>query len=641
MKNQTLSAIKRSNKLSDQEESSNTSCKSEFEDSDSTFNRHKREEEETNVGGFHDFVSEAFGNRGFLLFMVAMCLAIIGTITMKYELECYVADQIETIRLGSIFYVCGVFVLFTALLGSIMEIITLRILKTSTATGGSLIFYVNESPFSFSAIIGLVSLLCILMGVTGDFRIHATADAKTQLKMMTFIPTTIIFLCFMTLQQCVVSNTIFSFNYSTYLRRIKRVIFMDLFVSLLARISEFTVKRRGESEESEATIDFEREETDLIDDNPILIARTKTHRMKRKFGTYIFDGKFNGPEKSMTFGTKLCLLKEFASLCRYNPRSEISIISIFGKISDKAQKKAISICKTLIRDQNMRCISDLQFIFKNPADFKHMIEQIGCKRDDQITVKFVEYFIEKCLKEKYLISYSLKQLTAAVERVAVFLKVATFFLYCTCIYISATSEFTAVGGMASAVFGIPIIASVVKDNVINPIMFLFIIHPYDVGDRVMITLNGREENLVVSELNVFSTQFFRWDGTSFFVPNNLLANTAIINVRRSGATMEYHHIQISSSTDHKKVTELKHKLQMFVRNHSNYFTDYVLVNYDRVENSHKLYLKVLMQYKTNLQNHEHYLNLKSIFISYLNKQVNLLGISYELPLQRVEMSESK
>ena len=153
-------------------------------------------------------------------------------------------------------------------------------------------------------------------------------------------------------------------------------------------------------------------------------------------------------------------------------------------------------------------------------------------------------------------------------------------------------------------------------------------------------MNGVIENLVVSELNVFSTQFFRWDGTSFFVPNTLLSQTSICNIRRSGPKLENNIIQISADTNPQKLVELKKRLQRFVKKFPTYYTDYILVNYEKIDDSTKLHIKVLMQYKTNIQNYEHYLTLKSNFICYLNKEIINLGIKYDLPVQKISLEET-
>ena len=61
------------------------------------------------------------------------------------------------------------------------------------------------------------------------------------------------------------------------------------------------------------------------------------------------------------------------------------------------------------------------------------------------------------------------------------------------------------------------------------IIFLFVTHPFDVGDRVLID----DQNLNVKELGILTTVFQRWDGQVIYMPNCILSTKDIMNVRRS------------------------------------------------------------------------------------------------------------
>ncbi|KAK2442346.1 mechanosensitive ion channel protein [Trifolium repens] len=61
------------------------------------------------------------------------------------------------------------------------------------------------------------------------------------------------------------------------------------------------------------------------------------------------------------------------------------------------------------------------------------------------------------------------------------------------------------------------------------IIFLFFMHPYDVGDRCEID----QIEMVVEEINIFTTVFVGSDKRKIILPNNILATKAIHNFRRS------------------------------------------------------------------------------------------------------------
>lgn len=61
------------------------------------------------------------------------------------------------------------------------------------------------------------------------------------------------------------------------------------------------------------------------------------------------------------------------------------------------------------------------------------------------------------------------------------------------------------------------------------IHFIFVEHAYDVGDRVII--DGT--SMIVNRIDLFLTQFVRWDGSILYLNNSSLAGKTIYNARRS------------------------------------------------------------------------------------------------------------
>ncbi|KAF8020629.1 hypothetical protein BT93_G1157 [Corymbia citriodora subsp. variegata] len=66
-------------------------------------------------------------------------------------------------------------------------------------------------------------------------------------------------------------------------------------------------------------------------------------------------------------------------------------------------------------------------------------------------------------------------------------------------------------------------------TIFEAIVFLFVMHPYDVGDRCEI--DGVQ--LVVEEMNILTTVFLRYDNQKIIYPNSTLATKAIGNYYRS------------------------------------------------------------------------------------------------------------
>lgn len=633
------------NEIRDRTDEESTMFKSEIEDSEVTITDKEIDESHSSV--LREAIEDLLMDTRFFFFLIASIFGIMGFFLWDTSINIKVVGKIDEtnssegkLALHYILFAITGTIVGSIFLGLVIEGITFKILKKIINHSNSLVFYLNVCAYHIALCFVLVCLLITILTLFDDF--YIVNSYFPELRIGFFIPITIVFTFFFGLEQCMTQNTRFSFNYSTYLKRIKRAIFMDIFISIMTQLKDFKhVVVDCSSEDENENILNTAFSDDYIDDNDIFVPMKKTRKKTKKLMPYMFDKQFiDSTHTQMPFSTKKLLINEFEKLCRPYRHQTNTILNILTKIKDKAKGKAKILYKILCKDGKIKKLGDFKFVFKNHSIFNEFLEQMGLNKSILVTQDFLEFFIEKNFKEKCLISYSLKQLHAAIDRISFTVQVLIGIIYSICIITSGMGLVNSMGGIASTFFGIPIIASLLKEQLIHPIMFLFIIHPFDVGDRVEIMMNGVIENLVVSELNVFSTQFFRWDGTSFFVPNTLLSQTSICNIRRSGPKLENNIIQISADTNPQKLVELKKRLQRFVKKFPTYYTDYILVNYEKIDDSTKLHIKVLMQYKTNIQNYEHYLTLKSNFICYLNKEIINLGIKYDLPVQKISLEET-
>ena len=87
----------------------------------------------------------------------------------------------------------------------------------------------------------------------------------------------------------------------------------------------------------------------------------------------------------------------------------------------------------------------------------------------------------------------------------------------------------------------------------DSIVYLFVTHAYDSGDRVFIGT----ENLVVKEMGIFSTTFIRVDGTLATYYNSILFGMKVINVRRSDNMVENMTLQVGWHTTEKQLDDLE------------------------------------------------------------------------------------
>lgn len=405
-----------------------------------------------------------------------------------------------------------------------------------------------------------------------------------------------------------------NFNYSIYIDRIRRCIVEEVFLNMFRR-------------------------------------KNKPKKIHYLIKTFVLD-------KEMDIFKRRLLFKEFQKSYKISEKSRKK-----EKYKEFAFKKANSLHFRALTNYKITYVGDInrmlnQYINSENADkneFDRNYNTQNTEGKSLLVDKFIKILdlpskyrldgkgfykiIKRVDKEKYILSKNLEQMSAALDRVCVFMKFLIIIIAILMLYIKVSKELASTAGVISAIFGTQIISNSFSSNAINSLIFLFIIHPYDIGDRIFVSLDNCIENLVVSELNVFSTVFQRWNGTCVYVPNSLLSTKLITNIRRSGIIADSHKIQINARTDQSKLLSLKSTIEAFLKKHKEDFTDYCMVNYESIENSNKLHMKVYMQYKTNSQNYELYLKRKTNFLSFLNRSLQVLEIEYCLPPQRVVLKK--
>lgn len=520
------------------------------------------------------------------------------------------------VHVGAAFLVTGIALLGSVLLGIIIQHVTMHYLKKTRGTA-SCCFYVNELSFHISTFIAILSVHIFIFNRYADFCVLKIASIKLYAHRSLCL---LMFADFiLAILKAAVKYVSMRFNYNTYINSIRKCLLFDFFVALISSIRE--------DEDGERKITVE------TGDGPL-----KMLMGRGALNTFILQKRFRIDNAiQLSFAEKRLLIKEFMNL---EDRTYVgSLPVVLGKIKDRAESRAVKLVRKLRRQDGIKQIDDISRFFEDEMAFRFLILQLKLKGDEAIEKGRISAIIERSYKDKYVIKRNLEQINSAIERVSFFAELGICATTLAFMFISASIQMDYISGVISWIFGTQFISKILSDGILQSIIFLFVIHPFDIGDRVLIRLGGREENLVVAELNIFSTTFYRFDGTLFLVPNNVMINTYISNIRRSGNIMETHTIQIDSKTAPEKLVAFKAMLVEFCRANPMEFTDYILVNYESIEGSNKLHIKVLMQYKGNFQNYEYYLQRRSKFVCKMNRCLKKLKIKYVLPTQRVRVVE--
>jgi len=97
---------------------------------------------------------------------------------------------------------------------------------------------------------------------------------------------------------------------------------------------------------------------------------------------------------------------------------------------------------------------------------------------------------------------------------------------------------------------------------LTSIIFLFIKHPYDVGDRVKVD----DDTYTVKEIRLLSTIFLDSDNAMVQAPNTVLNGKFLINFRRSPEMSEPFTFDVSYDTSFEQIEALRGRMIAFLSN---------------------------------------------------------------------------
>ncbi|XP_022636175.1 mechanosensitive ion channel protein 10-like isoform X2 [Vigna radiata var. radiata] len=171
-------------------------------------------------------------------------------------------------------------------------------------------------------------------------------------------------------------------------------------------------------------------------------------------------------------------------------------------------------------------------------------------------------------------------------------------------------------------------------TVFEAIIFVFVMHPFDVGDRCVI--DGVQ--MIVEEMNILTTVFLRYDNEKIFYPNSVLATKPISNFYRSPEMSDSVEFAVDVSTSVESIGALKAKLKVYLESRPQHWRPNHNVVVKDIENVNKLKMALYVTHTINFQNYGEKSNRRSELVLELKKIFEDLNIKYHLLPQEVHLS---
>ncbi|XP_057974312.1 mechanosensitive ion channel protein 6-like [Malania oleifera] len=158
------------------------------------------------------------------------------------------------------------------------------------------------------------------------------------------------------------------------------------------------------------------------------------------------------------------------------------------------------------------------------------------------------------------------------------------------------------------------------------IIFLFVVHPFDVGDRCEV----EGVQLVVEEMNILTTVFLRYDNQKIVYPNSVLATKPISNYYRSPDMGDAIDFCIHIATPMEKIATMKERIKRCIERKNDHWLPDPMVVMKDVEGLNRLRMAVWFTHRMNHHDMGERWTRRALLVQEIIEVFRELDIEYRL-----------
>ncbi|KAJ8122332.1 hypothetical protein ONZ43_g1442 [Nemania bipapillata] len=318
------------------------------------------------------------------------------------------------------------------------------------------------------------------------------------------------------------------------------------------------------------------------------------------------------------------------------------VVSELLRNSNTAQVLARRLFRTYTKDgSNVLTPEDLNHAFPTPEDAEAAFMVFDRDLNGDVSMEELEAFVDEVHREKKAIAASVKDLDSVITKLdRVFFVIIFIIALIVFISIISASTAAALASAGTAVLGLAWVLQATAQEFLQSIIFVFVKHPFDVGDRVTVygntgsTLQG--DDYYVTEISLLYTEFKKMQGHIVQAPNSVLNTLFILNHRRSGSLADVFTLQIKYGTPSSLITELEHRMSDYVQNNKRDYTNKIITELVSFQEACSMTVNFICFHKSSFQNELLRLTRHNKFAIEMMNQMVALGI--EQPRKQFQIS---
>ncbi|KAG9252291.1 Mechanosensitive ion channel family protein [Emericellopsis atlantica] len=308
------------------------------------------------------------------------------------------------------------------------------------------------------------------------------------------------------------------------------------------------------------------------------------------------------------------------------------VVSELLRTTTSSHTLARLIYRSLVRpDNEMVFLDDVHRAFNTKEEAEAAFNVFDKDLNGDISMEEFETVTNEISMEKKAIAASLKDLDSVIQKLdQVFLFIIVVVTIIVFISIISGSAAAGLASAGSSVLGLAWMLQATAQEFLQSIIFVFVKHPFDVGDRVTIygstgaTMTG--DDYYVTEISLLYTEFKKLQGHVVQAPNSLLNTLFILNQRRSNGLADPIPLTIRFGTPAWQIDELKARMLDFCLNNKRDYQPTILMELSKIADVRSATLTVVFIHKSNFQNELLRLARLNKFMMELMAQMADIGI---------------
>ncbi|KAK1780762.1 Mechanosensitive ion channel-domain-containing protein [Copromyces sp. CBS 386.78] len=248
-----------------------------------------------------------------------------------------------------------------------------------------------------------------------------------------------------------------------------------------------------------------------------------------------------------------------------------------------------------------------------------------------ISMEELEMVCSEIHLEKKAIAASLKDLDSVIQKLdKVFMFIIVVIVIIVFISIISNSAAAALTSTGTVILGLSWLLQATAQEFLQSILFVFVKHPFDVGDRVTIYGNTgslmRGDDYYVLEVSLLYTEFKKMEGHVVQAPNSILNTLFILNQRRSQGLADPVNLTLRFGTTEAQIEELKDRMRDFCIKNQRDYAPRIISEVRTIDEVYSINMNIIFFHKSNFQNELLRLTRHNKFAVELMHQMDDMGI---------------